>query len=49
MLAAVLALERVVEDVVGHLNARRLAIIAGGAEMDAGKDAGGLHFLQRRI
>ena len=42
------ALEGVLQDVVCHLDARCLAVIARTSKVNAGKDASFLHFLERR-
>ena len=42
------ALQRVVQNVVGHFLTRCLAIRASSSEMDTGKDAGFLDLLERR-
>lgn len=44
---AVSALHGVIQNVVGNLNAGRLAVITRRSEMNAGKDAGFLHFFER--
>jgi len=38
----------VLEDVISDFGAERLSIVRRGPEMNAGKDAGILHFLERR-
>ena len=45
-LPAVNAPEGVLQNVVGHLNARRLTVVARTSKMDAGKDPGFLHFIE---